>query len=418
MTEGEGHTDAGATVEAAPESISRRAFRPNVLVRLQYAMYLFFALLLCLLKGSLAKALSHFSAVSKGCTYLEKATNHVDVSVGSDSCFENTVVYRVSFGLAAFFLIMFFSVSDLTCCIDAEARDEFQRRFFGWKTVLLSLITFVTFWIPNTFFSAYAWLCMFASAVFLVMQIVIFIDFSYQWNEDWGQRSENNGKWSVYLLIVSILCYVAALVVIVFAYIYFVPHEDCNTNATAVTLTLLAGLTYTCVAIWVPHGSILPSGIVFLYTSILCFSALRSSTNAYCNKLYEPEGKESILMIIVSAAFLASTLAYSAVATGGSGSSLSLQADADEADNPDESGHLSHYCYFHFVMILASFYLSMIATNWQISGTSSDGKPEGAEVAMWVKVASECLTICLYFWSLLAPYYCCKDRDFGYGEWE
>lgn len=400
----------------------RDRFAPGVLTRLQYASYLFMGLVTCMiLKGAGGRIFDNVAILKEGCEYLHSMTypgiDFVQRRL-STACFENTMVYRVSFSLACFFFVQFISVSDLTCCIDADSRVKMQERFFCVKTALVSLLTTLSFWIPNSFFATYAWICMFVSAIFLILQIILIVDFSYEWNETWGERSEGNAKWSWYLLGIALLTYVVGVAVTVINYVYFVPHEDCNLHAFVVTAVLVGAVVYTTVAIWVPHGSIVPSGIVFAYTAVITFSALHVSPDARCNRLYAPEQETSWRVMIATAIFSGCALAYSVVSSGGSSgrSRLSLR-DADEiaAEDPDESGHLGHYCYFHGIMIMGSMYLAMMVTNWSVSGASgSNGANSGVAVAFWVKNTTVWLTIATYLWTLLAPYFCCRDRDYGY----
>lgn len=399
-------TDGMVAPAAAPASGDSGVFSPGVLVRLQYAGYLFTAFIFCMMfKGGLGRVMS-FHIIQEACT---AAGDTIQI----DSCQGNLLVYRTSFALVLFFVFMFLTVSDLTCCIEGKARAEFQGRFFSFKSAALSLLFFAVYWIPNSFFATYAWICMFASALFLVMQIILIVDFSYQWNEDWGERADSNGKWTWYLLIIAVLGYIAGLVFVILSYVYFVPHSDCNLHGFMVTAVIIMAVVYTIIAIWVPHGSIVPSGIVFAYTAFTVFSALRLSPDERCNKLYTPAGEENWKMMLLSAVVSAGALAYSVISAGGSRSGITGQSEEEIAqEDPDESGHLAGYCYFHGIMIMGSMYLAMLASNWSVSGGSSSAATTN-EVALWVKVVSSWLTIAVYLWSLLAPYFCCKHRDYG-----
>lgn len=404
---------------------------PGVLVRLQYAAYLFVGLVMCLmLKGTAGRAFDGVSALRSGCEFLAKPSLFPSSLTtpspapsgggGSDSvllnavCYGNTLVYRVSFTLTMFFLIHFASVSDLTCCVDANSRAQFQERFFCVKTALVTLLFFISFSIPNSFFAVYAWICMFVSAIFLVIQMILMVDFSYQWNDEWGARVDSNGKWQWYLLFVALGSFALGLTICIVGYVYLVPHEDCNFNAFAITMVLVFGFLSTVVAVWVPHGSIVPSGIVFAYCAILQFSNLRSTPDPYCNAFTTSDS--DLKSTVLAALFSGCLLAYSVVSAGGSRSSLSLDGGGggEPIEDADESGHLSSYCFFHAIMMAGSMYLAMLATNWSVSGSEGGNSSSTTAVSFWVKNASVWLTMFLYMWSLLAPYFCCKERDFGF----
>jgi hypothetical protein len=74
--------------------------------------------------------------------------------------------------------------------------------------------------------------------------------------------------------------------------------------------------------------------------------------------------------------------------------------------------------FFYTVMMLGAMYLSMLVTDWEVSG-NGDATRNGRAVSFWVKNTTIWVTMLIYLWTLLAPYYCCKDRDFGFDaeEW-
>lgn len=146
-------------------------------------------------------------------------------------------------------------------------------------------------------------------------------------------------------------------------------------------------------------------------------------------------------MTLISALVSAVALAYTVVSSSGADTAASLTIDDAPANDDDDDagdrsglvsgrrrfdtavGHLPAYCFFYLVMMAGAMYLAMLATDWKISGSSDGGVPQqpsggtatGTAVAMWVKIATSWMAIAMYLWSLLAPYFCCADRDFGYG---
>lgn len=381
------------------------AFAPGFIVRLQYSLYLFVGLLASLLlRGSLGTAFRKFPFLQEGCSTL----------VG-DACAGEMVAYRVSFSLAVFFFIHWISVSDLTCCIAGSARAQLQTSFFTVKTVLLLGIGVGSFFIPNTFFYFYAYACVFSSALFLLLNIIFLVDFSYSWNDDWGQRAERNQKWMWYLLAVSVGSYLIGAVAAVASFIVFVPHHDCNFNAFAITTVLIGAFLFTVLSVWLPHGSIVPSSIVFLYTTTVMFATLRTQGDSYCNRMASMVGTVSIKQMLLGSVVPSFTLLYAVVSAGGNNASLGFyDDDEEEEDDPDQTGHLSHYLYFHFIMILGSMYLAMLATGWHVNGGGDESLTQSTHVSAIVRCITVWLAIVLYIWTLVAPYTCCSDRDFGF----
>ena len=425
MTESVHSDDSEQGVAGRARQLLQDTFSPSILVRLQYAMYLFVGLALCLiLKGAGGKALSDATILQRGCDVLMQIEQHEGTSTSTTTatalnvaCVENTLAYRVSFSLAVFFLIHALSVSDLTCCIPARARAQMQERFFTVKSVLLLLcLIFVFTCVPNSFFAGYAWLCMGVSGLFLVIQIILLVDFSYQWNEEWGERaSQGVVKWQWYLVIVAFGCYAVGIGATIYSYVMFVPHGDCNLNAFAITEVVIAAVVFTMVSVWVPHGSILPSGIVFAYCAVQELVALRATDDMYCNPTFAASagGGSSTKSLLLTSCFSGLMLAYAVVSSGGSRTSLSLDESSAQED-PDRDGHLAGYFFFHLIMTAGSMYLAMLVTDWTVSGNGQSNVTKGLTAAFWVKHASLWLTQLVYVWSLLAPYYCCQDRDFGF----
>lgn len=460
---------------------------PGLVVRIKYASYLFFALLFCLImRGAMGRLMSDISYLGKGC---QSIINHEQQSSSDSSrhaaqalnsaaeqaaqaaallqglakqaasiCFENIAVYRISFALFIFYVVHFFSVSDLTCCVDDKSRAELQTSFFTGRTVLLFFLNIAVFWIPTDFYVVYAYISVVVSAVFLLIQIALVVDFSYQWNEEWSSRSEENSKWMYYMgAVTAVMAFVGGGLT-VNNILTFIPHEDCNLHGFLITANVLGAAVYTGVAVWVPHGSILPSSIIFAYTAFLTTSALRMSTDPHCNADFVPGtvGGQSMGMMLGSAIIAAITLGYSTLSISGKYDAMIVSDPADPADGAAEEaagnapapaainaapdgadddgegtahhprgtayGHLPAYMYFYGIMAMGAMYLAMLGTNWQVSGGSHDmvsvhdmaTTTTGSQLAFWVKLSTCWITVIAYLWSLLAPYFCCRHRDYGY----
>uniref|UniRef100_G0UBK3 Serine incorporator, putative n=1 Tax=Trypanosoma vivax (strain Y486) TaxID=1055687 RepID=G0UBK3_TRYVY len=385
--------------------MSNYSTAPNVLLRVQYACYLFFGLFISIVvRNALGALLEHIPILQKGCESLSTGSNKF--------CIAEVLVYRISFTLSLFFLMHLITVSDITCCIDDESRVEFQRRFFFAKTIFLVLTFFATLWIPNSFFAYYAYLCIFGSALFLMFNIVLLVDFSYQWSDEWAERAERHPKWMWYLISLTLASYTGGIVFSTLSFIYFVPNSDCNYNAFAILSTVVSALVYTVLSVWIPHGSVVPSGVVFLYSGFIMFTALR--TDKHCNTMSTDDGNTtSFKQMLLASIANCFTLGYSVVSAGGSGKAVGLLTGNEDGDEePEYSGHISHYMFFYVIMILGSMYLAMLATDWHVSGAGKDTMKHSMNIAFWVRSSTAWMSILLYVWSLVAPYVC-PDRDFG-----
>ncbi|KAG5499833.1 hypothetical protein GH5_03968 [Leishmania sp. Ghana 2012 LV757] len=385
---------------------------PGLILRLKYAMYLFVALLLSMtMRGLMSSVFEKIPMLQKGCAKSSRG------GVIQAACGAEMLIYRVSFALTVFFAIHWITVSDLLCCIRSRERVELQSSFFTVKTVLLVLLCLVTLFIPNSFFSAYAYVCLVCSGLFLLMNVLFLVDFSYQWSDDWSDRAEGNPKWMWYLLAVAVGSITLACAAIVASFVIYVPHSDCNYNACIITSVAVGAFLYFILSIYVPHGSIVPSSIVFLYTSSILFFTLRTADNEHCNRMATRQSSTaySFLQTIATMVFTCFTLLYSVVAAGSSGAALEIgQDDSGEVEDPEESGHLSHYMFFYTIMILGSMYLAMLGSSWHVSGAGEGGLSKSINLAFWVRLSMLWAAIFMYIWSLVAPYTCCKGRDFGF----
>ena len=64
---------------------------------------------------------------------------------------------------------------------------------------------------------------------------------------------------------------------------------------------------------------------------------------------------------------------------------------------------------FQLVMCLASFYLTMLLTNWATYDASK--APGVGTASMWIQFVSQWVTVALFLWTLIAPM-CCPNRTF------
>ena len=131
-----------------------------------------------------------------------------------------------------------------------------------------------------------AWVARLASGVFLVIQMVILLDFAYSLNEAWVAKEST--PWLVTLVLTTLACFGGALALIGLDYQWFKPPGagECSLNVFLVTLTLLLGVGTTLGALHpaITHGSLLCSAVIFLYNAYLITSALSSEPPGYaCN---------------------------------------------------------------------------------------------------------------------------------------
>eukprot|EP01065_Artemidia_motanka_P036409 TRINITY_DN44335_c0_g1_i1.p1 TRINITY_DN44335_c0_g1~~TRINITY_DN44335_c0_g1_i1.p1 ORF type:complete len:443 (+),score=107.74 TRINITY_DN44335_c0_g1_i1:56-1330(+) len=389
--------------------------------RIKYAGFLLitFVIGLILRSGDVSKMFQMFPVIDDTCG-------------GASSCLGITAVYRVSFALFIFYLGHLIVASPLSCCIGRDGRRTVITR--SWKPrsdgtrgtdcdcalcikLLLYLILVVaSFFIPQDFFKGYAYVAAGCGAAFLCMQSVILIDFAYNWNDAWVSRGEEEPRFFRAIFFVTLLLFGGAIALSGLMFHWFVAVDGCEgtdytRQAFFVSFNLICGVLYTVVsgklsASGHKQASILPSSVVFIYSTWQTFSAIMSYSGEGCNLIHVSSDKITFTSVL-SICITAIALVYAALSAGFSRSAFSLHG------NGENSMEFS-FTFFFLCMLMGAGYLAMVLTGWDIHGTGVTDKDGDVSVdsgkgSMWVKVLTAWLTIILYTFSLAAPA-CCPDR--------
>lgn len=210
-------------------------------------------------------------------------------------CQGDAAVYRLSFVLSLFFLGI---------GILASLNDRINRGFWGIKFIVIILMVFISFFIPNSVFdnTGFAWVARIGSVFFLLLQILILIEFAYDWGERWislafpDDGSEHDKKYVFAILGVSLALYLAPVVGIPIVFSYY---SDCSVGllfsvSTLLLILLLTGLTFgrhKLIPIFSSYfteeddeisGEILPAAVISAYVMYLLWSALDSNPDPEC----------------------------------------------------------------------------------------------------------------------------------------
>jgi hypothetical protein len=379
---------AGGYDNITPQEVASMSVRR---VRLTYAVLLAIGFVL----GIIVKTTA-FEWVAKWA--IEKGCNGDKECIGAQAC------YRISFAMALFFFIHWAVSSPWNLCLSGAQRVSFNQAGILYKLISLIPLFLISFAIPNDFFVVFAWISLVTSVVFLVGQLVVLLEFSYSWSDDWATREDS--KYANGLLVCTVVMFLGAISFIAVSYSYFGKNSACQTNQAMISITLVAAIMYSALSIVAPRGSILPSATVFLYTAYTCFSAMAMTPNSECNSM----GSTGLTQLIISTIFSGISLAYMTVSAGESRSAFQLDAQEETV----EEAEAASFSFFHVQMLLGSCYLAMLLTNWTILGstTMKELKPNDYEGGYWAKLSSEIVCILLYLWTLLAPFIC-RDRDFN-----
>jgi len=349
----------------------------------------------------------------------------------ADVCGGVYSVYRFSFTVAVFFCLMI-----LLTCFKSKFAARAHRGFWFAKLALILGLLISTLFIENSFLESYRELARYLSFLFLLLQILLVIDFAYTWNDTWISYSENNEDeglcgWRLAIVASAASMYIVSIVSWVLFYIYFGKPECPGQQAViSVTLILCVILTVVSCSKIAPHGTLLTSAAVTAYSTYLCYSALASHPDGKCNPYAGRTGESfgSLLVGIAVAAISMASTAYNAAGSkealvGKDPSASDLDKPLDDAaksSDPEEEEEVQpeSWWYFHAMMVACAFYMSMLLTDWSsqpasvgmpaVPGQFSVGLP-----SFWVKLSSQWICLLMYAWTLLAPYLLRDTRDFG-----
>ncbi|KAG5275172.1 hypothetical protein AALO_G00144380 [Alosa alosa] len=199
-------------------------------------------------------------------------------------------VYRVCFGMSMFFLA--FSLLMINVKNSRDPRAAVHNGFWFFKIAAIVAITAGAFYIPEGPFTR-TWFAVGGCGAFcfILIQLVLLVDFAHSWNESWVDKMEreNARAWYAALLSVTALNYVLSAVVIVLLYVFYTQPEACALNKFFISFNMLLCVVASAVSILPkvqesqPRSGLLQSSIITLYTNYLTWSAMTNAPDRTCN---------------------------------------------------------------------------------------------------------------------------------------
>lgn len=340
-------------------------------------------------------------------------------------------VLRVSLGNFLFFVtfaLIMIGVKDQN-----DRRDSWHHG--GWiaKMVVWLLLVVLMFFLPNVVITVYETLSKFGAGLFLLVQVLILLDFTHSWNDAWVAKDEQ--KWYVALLAVSVTCYLAAFTISGVLFIWFNPSgHDCGLNIFFLVMTMVLAFIFAVIALHPKvNGSLLPASVISVYCAYVCYTGLSSEPRDYeCNGLHNKSSAVSTSTLILGMLTTVLSVVYSAVRAGSSTTFLSPPSspragessskpllkseDVEEGIKEDkkdkEARPVSYsYTFFHLIFALASMYSAMLLSGWTSSASESSELTDVGWTSVWVRICTEWVTAGLYIWTLVAPILL-PDREF------
>ncbi|XP_071391234.1 serine incorporator 1-like [Centroberyx affinis] len=367
-----------------------------------------------------------------------------DVIVGYKS------VYRMCFAMACFFFL--FSVIMIRVRSSKDPRASIQNGFWFFKFLILVGITVGAFFIPDgTFNTVWYYFGVVGSFVFIIIQLILLVDFAHSWNQSWLEKAEegNSKCWFAALLSFTFVHYALAFAAVVLFYVFYTQPDDCTEHKVFISLNLIFCIVVSIVAILPkvqeaqPSSGLLQASLISLYTMYVTWSAMTNNPNRQCNpSLLSLVGggptpaptrnpaevqwwdAQGIVGLVI---FFFCTL-YASIRSSNNtqvnklmqteeGQGLTADHEAADEDgvrravDNEEDGVTYSYSFFHFSLFLASLYIMMTLTNWYMPDSDYQAM-RSTMPAVWVKICSSWLGLGLYLWTLVAPLVL-PDREFS-----
>ncbi|KAJ2448495.1 Membrane protein tms1 [Coemansia sp. RSA 2336] len=377
-------------------------------------------------------------------------------------CYGTLAVHRMCFSLSLWHVVLgllTMRVEDSRHPRAALQNGWWLAKFVGW----LGLVV-ISFVIPNGFFQFYSrYVAMVGAGIFLLVQLVLLVDFAYNLAEGCIARWEETERllWRNLLVGGTLAMYVAFVAMTVVDFVFFA-KEGCGRNQFFITANMLVCIVVSAMAVH-PRvqeanlkSGLAQAGMVTAYATYLVTSALAGSPPEEhegapeCNPLARAASARAT-MAVVGAFFTIGAICYSTtnaavksntlISGGGSYEPLAtedpssvpltqstnaqlrqnalrdavasgalpesaLDSDDDDSQMSDDekAGVQYNYTFFHVVFCMASMYAAMLLTNWNsISSTDHIIIIGRSTMAVWVKVVTSWLCIALYAWTLLGP---------------
>jgi serine incorporator 1/3 len=199
-------------------------------------------------------------------------------------------VYRVCFALLVFFVSMAAMMVGVRSSRDGRA--PIQNGFWAFKFIIVIAITIGAFFIQDGSFGTWMmWTGMVGGFAFILIQLVLIVDFAHNWADVWvGNYEETQSRgWFAALMAATAVQYILSLAGIILLYSYYTQSDDCALNKFFISFNMILCIAVSVLSITPrvqetqPRSGLLQSAIVTLYTVYLTWSAVANNPDGNCN---------------------------------------------------------------------------------------------------------------------------------------
>lgn len=306
-----------AACSAACSHCGMQKFKSSIATRIAYAV-------LFVINSILSWILLSDWAIRK----IEKLTfDFMKITCEGKECHGFVAVHRINFALGLFHLLLALFLSGVHS--SRNPRAGLQNGYWGPKVVAWLALIVLTFFIPEKFFIFWGnHFAMIFSFIFVLIGLVLLVDFAHSWaetcvvNAEEADISSGDSSWTSsanmwkFILVGSTLgMYIASLVLTILMYCFFA-GSGCSMNQAAITINLVlivlvSGLSvHPLVQEYNPQAGLAQSAMVSVYCAYLTMSAVASEPDdRHCNPLVRSRGTRTA-SIVLGALFTFLAIAY------------------------------------------------------------------------------------------------------------
>ncbi|KAG7478372.1 hypothetical protein MATL_G00079940 [Megalops atlanticus] len=384
-------------------------------------------------------------------------------------------VYRVCFGMSLCFLLLALLMINVRSSRDPRA--AVHNGFWFFKIAVMVAVTVGAFYIPEGPFTR-TWFVVGTCGAFcfILIQLVLLVDFAHSWNESWVENMEQgpSRSWYAALLSVTGLNYILSVIAIVMFFVFYTQPGECALNKFFISFNMLLCIVASIISVLPkvqetqPRSGLLQSSIITLYTMYLTWSAMNNEPDRKCNPSLlgifqqiaaptlaplEVENQTAVVIIsteeptpsspylqwwdaqsIVGLAIFVLCILYSSIRSSSNSqvNKLTLASndtamleesapgtpeEVEVGDGPrrveDNEREMVQYSYSFFHFMLFLASLYIMMTLTNWYSPDADYNAVTSKwPSVWVKITSSWVCLFLYTWTLIAPMIL-TNRDFS-----
>jgi len=297
---------------------------------------------------------------------------------------------------------------------------------------LLLGITIGAFFIPNPFFDYFGWFALVASGLFIIVQLLLLVDFAHGWAENWigkYEEAEDGDKtWFIILLGSTTVMYLFSIAATIVMIIFFC-KGGCSTNIALVTMNCILCFFLSLMSIHPKvqdtnrRSGLLQAAVITAYCSYLIWSAMMSDPSE-CNPWHQSAGASHVT-VLIGAVFTIIAVCYTTIRAASTVGNISSEEkvplmkeeegtdkekekekEEEETAKEDPNEPVSYnYSRFHFIFALGALYIAMLMSDWHTvyKGDGGSVTVDSGLAAVWVKAVSSWVCVGVYLWTLVAP---------------